>query len=413
MICPTGVLSCPVAAWVLAQGSAGRHRLVALAGVTAVVAQATLAAGLALGSVPLELAARPVAGVACGFAVVGAPTYVNAFAPLRHRQRTASLFQVATTVGILAIVAAGYGAETAVDWARPGSAAAWLQAVLGVGHAAAAALLATGLVSAAAAPSLAAAAAAELNGDGVEPEPPPETETSAQARVPLLRPRGPDAAVNHDAPGTVTGNAPATQAPPPARLMPQLLRATALPVAQQLTGINALVSFFPIVARALGVPPLAATFGLMAFNCAASVAAMPLNARVGFRRSFLVGVVGCVAADVAMVGGLALAAEWPRRALCGAASVCFVAAFELGIGLTYYPLASRVAAAPHADRGLAWVAAVEGVLSFTTNYLYPVVVAAFPSARDGQLACFAFFAVCGGAVLPVLWHVVPRQSEYG
>ena len=99
--------------------------------------------------------------------------------------------------------------------------------------------------------------------------------------------------------------------------------------------------------------------------------------------------------------------------LCGVAILTQLAAFELGIGVPYYPLASRVFEPMYRDRGMVFVIIVEGLTSTGVNFSYPVVVNAFSQPSTGQAVMFTFFAAVGVIGFVALKKWMQRSVDYG
>ncbi len=113
---------------------------------------------------------------------------------------------------------------------------------------------------------------------------------------------------------------------------------------------------------------------------------MPFSRHYGFRQSYLLGLLGCIVANGLIVGGLLTTAKESvsRHVFCGVSAVFLLAAFELGVGVPYYPLATRAFEARFRDRGMVFVIITESLTSMVMNFSYPVVVDAFDEKDTGK-----------------------------
>ncbi|MGH3700530.1 MAG: sugar porter family MFS transporter, partial [Pseudonocardiaceae bacterium] len=329
----------------------GRQRVLLAAGVVFTVG--ALGAGVA-GSVAMLVVFRLVLGLAVGIASVLVPLYLAEMAPARDRGVVTSLNQYMIIVGVASAAAVGYGLAFAGSWR-------WML-LIGVFPAV---VLVVGMLAMPDTPrSLVRRGQAE------------------QARAVLVGLRGDTAlaegelaeimdleARRHD-----TGTGARLSAPWVRRL---LLLGASLAIFQQVTGINTMVYYAPIVLTGFGVSThTALLFGALNGGLNILTIALVVRAKVVDRRGrkplLLVGLVG-MSAGLFAVGAAALVLPAHSRVLFVIAAVAFVV-FTNTFSATWGPVLWVVLAEifPLAIRGSAmaiatlfnWLAAFGVSLTF-------------------------------------------------
>ena len=379
----SSLIACPLAERILA--TRGRHVANSLMGILGVVGSLLVCGSFIADSFAFALVGRVVVGTSTFFVVICCPTFVGEYAPWKKRKTIVSFFQIAITFGIFFIALIGFILHHTIDWATVDDMVWRLEIAVGLNLLGALGCLAFGVV-------------------GWMADIKPDVEVDAS--IPVLDETQRLNASASDAKPTET-TTPHASAP----LWKQVCVAVFLPFSQQFSGINAMITYAPLVAVAAGFTPAEATVLVMLWNFILALVAGPLNRKSGFRLAYLSGIFSAGIGNIIMAVALTVLSGTTRKYAAAAASFAIITAFELGIGLTYWPLASRAFYPPYVDRGTALVFLCESVFSFASNFGYPVVAAA--SAEYGQTLCFGLFAVVSFISLLVLRPTLPRNTEYG
>ncbi|MGH3855767.1 MAG: sugar porter family MFS transporter [Pseudonocardiaceae bacterium] len=370
----------------------GRQRVLLAAGVVFTVG--ALGAGVAA-SVAMLVVFRLVLGLAVGIASVMVPLYLAEMAPARDRGVVTSLNQYMIIVGVALAAAVGYGLAFVGSWR-------WM---LLIGVFPAVVLMAGMLVMPDTPRSLVRRGQAQrarevlvgLRGDAALAEAELTEITDLEAR-------------RFDDTGD-RGTGARLSAPWVRRL---LLLGASLAIFQQITGINTMVYYAPVVLTGFGLSThTALLFG--ALNGALNILtiALVVRAKVVDRRGrkpvLLAGLVG-MSASLFAVGAAALALPAHSHALFAVAAVAFVA-FTNTFSATWGPVLWVVLAEifPLAIRGSAmaiatlfnWLAAFGVSLSFPTL-----------AALAGPGVVFIGYAAAGVVIFPIVWRIMPETKEH-
>jgi sugar porter (SP) family MFS transporter len=331
-------------------------------------------------SFPVLVAWRFIVGLGVGAATMVAPLYVSETAPARWRGGLVSLIQLAITLGILLSYLAG------AQWTPTG----WWQAMFG----------------AAIVPAL-----LMLIGLCFVPESP---------RWLLHQGRTAEAQRAHR---RVVGDAvalPVLNEPESGdwhvlfgpRLRPVLILATGLFAFTNLSGIDAILYYAPIIFEDVGfggtLGPILATSGLGLINVVATILAMSLVDRLGRRPLLIVGLIPMTISLA--VFALAIALGKGSEAANVLAVIClavFITGFAVSLGPLPYVLMSEVF--PQALRGPGM--GLAGATAWGVNVI--VSFAFLPlAAAIGLAALFAIFsAVCGAALVFVVAMVPETRGR--
>ncbi len=317
----------------------------------AMVFVAAAAVSALAGSLPVLLAGRLLVGIGIGGASMLTPLYLAEIAPAERRGALVSFNQLAVTLGILVSYLVGYAFAAAGAWrwmlglgALPGIALAVGMALLpetprwlaGHGH-----------------PDRARAALHRLRGPGVDIEPELHELQADLAPGPRAAPRTPRA---HRA----------------ARL--PLIVGIGLAVFQQVTGVNTVIYFAPVIFQAAGLSSapaaILATAGIGVVNVGMTMMAIRLVDRVGRRMLLLSGLAG-MAASLCVLASAFLLPTGPVLGWLTAASLaCYVGSFAIGLGPVFWLLTSEIFPLAIRARGMAsatianWLANLVVALTF-------------------------------------------------
>ena len=309
-------------------------------------------------SLPLLLAGRLVVGLGIGGASMLTPLYLAEIAPARERGALVSLSQLAVTVGILLAYLVGYAFAAAGAWR-------WM---LGLG-AAPGLLLAGGMLLLPESPRW-------LAGHG----------HLDRARVALLRLRGAEADIEPEMARLRADLHPDVKALPTNRLGHSTARlplvvGIGLALFQQVTGINTVIYFAPVIFQSAGLSSasaaILATAGIGIVNVVMTVLAIWLVDRVGRRPLLLGGLLGMGISLCLLASGFLLGHGWWLSLLTGASLAAFVGFFAIGMGPVFWLLIAELFPLAIRAKGMAaatianWLANLVVALTFldTTQWM--------------------------------------------
>ncbi len=322
------------------------RRLSLLGTATVFVVGAILSALAA--NLTLLLAGRLLVGFGIGGASMLTPLYLAEIAPARERGALVSFNQLAVTLGILVSYLVGYALSASGAWR-------WM---LGLG-AVPGVILTVGMLLLPETPRW-------LAGHG----------HTAKARAALRRLRGRDVDIEAEVrqlPADLTSE---TQAMPESRLghaaarLP-LIVGIGLAVFQQVTGINTVIYFAPMIFQASGQSSasaaILATAGIGVVNVGMTLVAIWLVDRVGRRVLLLSGLSGMAVSLCLLALGFLLGKGTASGWLTAASLAAYVGSFAIGLGPVFWLLISEIF--PLAIRGRGMSAAT------IANWLANLVVA--------------------------------------
>jgi hypothetical protein len=178
-----------------------------------------------------------------------------------------------------------------------------------------------------------------------------------------------------------------------------------LSAAGQLTGINAIFFYTPLVASSLDLDPDAGNVVLMGVSLLSSIAGFQFSRRVGFRTCMLTGVSIVALADACLCLGTH-PDVLPQKAsdvVAGIGSVVFLISFQAGLAVAYYPLTTRVFKnTNYRLSGAGFIVLFEMIFCITTALVFPVAMGAMSLRRLGESVVFGAFAGIGA----VAWFVL-------
>jgi MFS family permease len=190
-----------------------------------------------------------------------------------------------------------------------------------------------------------------------------------------------------------------------------LVAGAALCVAQQFTGINAIMNFSGQITKAFGMAPLNGNVLVMTWNFVTCVVSIPLSAYLPARRVYmvclLVASVACFLSGLASFPGIIKNKDAGH--VLGAIGVAiFVAAFEVGMGSFFWSLATSIFPPFFRERGCGIVNVLQFAANVGINFGFPVAVVALSGGKSGDqnkglAMCFIFFGAVGLVCLPILF----------
>lgn len=311
---------------------------------------------------------RLIIGVAIGVASFVAPMYLSEISPPRSRGLIVALNQLAITLGILASYVVDYAFEPSGRWR-------WM---LGVGVVPALVLFAGMLFMPELPRWLARAGRREKALEVLRRVRPPDQATAELADIQNTA-QTHQARLNH------------LLAPP---LRRPLVIGVGLAILQQITGINTVIYYAPIILQKAGTGGAAAsilaTIGVGLGNVVMTIVALILLDRAGRRPLLLVGEAGMVASLAVLAVGFALGSGGVTAMVTTVSLVAYVGFFAIGLGPVFWVMISEIY--PLAVRGAAM-----SVATFANWFSNLLVTLVFPAlvAGAGPAAVFAGFAVVG------------------
>ena len=274
-------------------------------------------------SLPVLLAGRLVVWLGIGGASMLTPLYLAEIAPARERGALVSLSQLAVTLGILVAYLVGYAFAADGAWR-------WM---LGLG-AAPGLMLAVGMLLLPESPRW-------LAGHG----------HIDQARTALLRLRGAEADIAPEMARLRADLQPATKTLPTNKLghntarLP-LIVGIGLALFQQVTGINTVIYFAPVIFQSSGLSSasaaILATAGIGIVNVVMTVLAIWLVDRIGRRPLLLGGLLGMGVSLCLLASAFLLGHGWWLSLLTGGSLAAYVGFFAIGMGPVFWLLISEL-----------------------------------------------------------------------
>ena len=298
----------------------GRRNLLIVTAIIFIAGAIVCAAAMSAATL---IVGRIIVGFGIGLASGTVPVYISEVSPANARGWQVSLFQLAITVGILLAYVVDYVFAEIQGWR-------WMFGLAIIP----AAILGTGMLFLPETPRWLA-----TRGD------------RSRARAVLRRIRGTD-----DVDGemeeiertiTQTGEASRLSDMLAPSLRPALVAGIGLAMFQQVTGINTVIYYAPMIVQSAGIPSasgaILATAGIGVVNVLMTIVSMWLIDRVGRRPLLLTGIAGMVAT----LGILSLAFHVSLRAgalawVAVISMMAYVAFFAIGLGPIFWLLISEI-----------------------------------------------------------------------
>ncbi len=362
----------------------GRKRVILVVALLFVIGALGSALAPSLG---MLIAARIVVGIAIGVASMLTPLYLAEIAPKQQRGAIVSLNQFCITFGILVSYLADYALTGAADNWR------WM---LGLGMVPGA-ILFFGMLTLPESPRWLAglgrmeearAALGHMRESGeVEAE-------LAELRTDLRQESGKIAPWS--ALFEKRGRTP-------------LIIGVALAVFQQVTGINTVIYYAPIIFQSAGLSSasvsILATAGVGLVNVIMTVVAMRLMDRAGRRALLLVGLAGMIVMLLTLSAGFALGSKGAVAYITVGSVALYVGFFAIGLGPVFWLLISEIFPLSVRGRGMCVATVSNWGSNFVVALVFPGVVAALGSAT-----AFFIFAVLSLGALGFTYTMVPETK---
>jgi len=192
------------------------------------------------------------------------------------------------------------------------------------------------------------------------------------------------------------------------RALGALITSLMLAIANQLTGINAIIYYAPSIMSSAGLPSLIATVGIGAWNMVTTLIAVFLVDRVG-RRPLLLGglLIMCISELIVAAGFYFFENEaTPKAAFVITGIVIFILGFELGPGPLFFVISSEIF--PQAIRGQAL-----GIASLATWGLNLLLSTTFPLMRANIGSTNSFIIFFGFGVVTFVYSLLFIKETKG
>nr|CCC90120.1 unnamed protein product [Trypanosoma congolense IL3000] len=323
---------------------------------------------------------RLLVGVAAGVLCVSSPVYVDETVPIQHRQLVSVFFQIACTFGILAAATTGFimslsDFSTQEDMQRrrqllclPGTIIALLVVVVGCFMRESAIWLERRRI-----------ARAKQEDMLLPPHQRSETVLS-ESSVAYVHGKVQWSAVIHP-----------------------LCNAFVLCVAQQFTGMNAIMNYAPIIASRMGLSPLFGNFIVMWGNFVTVLASIPVSYKVRADYAYIIAVLmaslSCILVGVVVLPFFDFVGT-VRRNLSILGIALFIMFFELGMGSFFWNLACGIFPPNFRHQGSSFTVLLQFIFNIFINVGFPIAVELLsggPSGNqdEGMGIIFLFFGFIG------------------
>ncbi|KEG12342.1 putative glucose transporter [Trypanosoma grayi] len=363
----------------------GRRKTFFYSGLVACVAAVLTHVSTYTDQYVMVIAGRVLAGVASGVLCVASPLYVEEMAPAQHRQLVGVFFQVACTFGILLAATMGLVLNP-----RDFSTDLHMQ------------LCRQGLCI----PPSIIAVCVVISGLYMK-ESPQWVEQRLRARAV----REERASVNDTLNVPVDDDDNMSDMHPGSDTMKYSWRLLVRPlttsfvmcVAQQMTGINAIMNYAPNITSVMGLAPLTGNFVIMAWNFAVVLVSIPLSSK--YRADFMyIGAVFVTSTSCLLTGIFVFppmgAGDTLKRVFSSIGIAIFIAFFEIGMGSFFWALSHGIFPPAFRARGSSFTVLVQFLFNILINVGFPIAVERLsggPSGNQdkGMGIAFMFFASIG------------------
>lgn len=333
----------------------GRKKTILFIGVLGIIASALCTIAAAADNYGALIVARLIIGVASGTATVACPSYVVEMAPEAHAAQIGLALQIAITFGIVLAAFMGLVLEPR-DFTVDSKLMLRFQVFIGVQWLVSLVCIPVGILMPESTKWLRNRENASTEGTGLMVD-------------------------------DNNGNSkPEGKVPVKTMILPLTVAAVAA-ISLQLTGINAIMNYAPNITKSAGLSPLVGNFVVMLWNFLTTLISIPLSKRFSYRILFLGGLT--VASVACFVTGLPIFPEFgvaasARHVLAGTGIMVFIAAFEVGMGSTFYIISQRLFPSGFRSVGTSWTMMVNFFCNIIVNVGFPICVQAASGGPSGN-----------------------------
>ena len=188
-----------------------------------------------------------------------------------------------------------------------------------------------------------------------------------------------------------------------------LILGVALAIFQQVTGINTVIYYAPMIFQDAGLSSasvaILATAGVGLVNVIMTVVAMRLLDRVGRRALLIGGLLGMIAMLLVLAGGFMVGVKGAVAAITVGSVAAYVGFFAIGLGPVFWLLISEIFPLAVRGRGMSVATVANWGSNFAVTLAFPILTAALGSAP-----VFLIFAALSLAALIFTWRMVPETK---
>ncbi len=188
-----------------------------------------------------------------------------------------------------------------------------------------------------------------------------------------------------------------------------LVIGVALAIFQQITGINTVIYYAPIIFQSAGLSSasvsILATAGVGLVNVIMTVVAMMLLDRAGRRALLLWGLAGMIATLLVLAWGFTAHVQGAAAAITVSSVAVYVGFFAIGLGPVFWLLISEIFPLAVRGRGMSVATVANWGSNFAVTLVFPILTAALGSAP-----VFLIFAGLSVLALLFTWGAVPETK---
>ncbi|KAH9577246.1 Major facilitator [Trypanosoma melophagium] len=187
-------------------------------------------------------------------------------------------------------------------------------------------------------------------------------------------------------------------------------------IAQQMTGINAIMNYAPTITAVMGLAPLTGNFIVMAWNFVAVLLSIPVSLKYRADYTYICAVfftsLSCLLTGIPLLPSLDLGDKL-KRALSAAGIAIFIVFFEVGMGTFFWVLSQGIFPPAFRDRGSSFTVLTQFLFNILINVGFPIAVGKISGTADqdkGMSIVFICFG-CIGLVSSVYLSIFLRLRE--
>ena len=198
-----------------------------------------------------------------------------------------------------------------------------------------------------------------------------------------------------------------------------LFVATVMCLAQQMTGINAIMNFAPTITKSMGLSAMMGNFVVMLWNFVTTLMSIPAASKFSMRQMFVTGTL--IASIATLITGIPIYPgvydnESGRQAFAGLGIFLFILAFEVGMGPAFYVLAQDLFPSSFRPRGSSYTLATQFIFNIIINVCFPIAVSSLSGGPSGDqekglAIVFFFFGTCGLIAFALLFKFLHPYTE--
>lgn len=180
------------------------------------------------------------------------------------------------------------------------------------------------------------------------------------------------------------------------RMRRSLVAALVLSLAQQGSGINAVMGYAPSMVASTGVAPLTGNLLIMFWNFITTLISIPLASRYAPRELFTLALFGVSISCIVTFTAMTINAGMFWSVLTSLGLAAFILFFEIGMGPMFFVIAQDLFPAHVRDAGCSFVNVAQFVINLMVGLFYPMLVELWsPSSTQTNVGIGRTFLVFG------------------